>query len=158
MRKIIGLIAFTAVIVIILSCASDIILEEPESLKGVYKGRYIVTFLDEDRKYEQVVDWVFDDKYYHMDIDVDDPIAPTLQCICNYDGIYALEEKVKLALNVPPQPPGNFDGLHCTACDPRLEPVGTFDLDRSTDTLKLKYLDDKNQRLKEILLVKATAE
>jgi hypothetical protein len=160
MRKILSLIAFVALAVIALSCASDIVLEEPPSLKGVYKGRYIVTFLEEDRKFEQVVDWVFDDKYYHMDIDVDDPIAPTLQCICNYDGVYILEERVRLSLNVAPDPPGDIGSLSCDACDQRLEPVGSFDLIRppDTDSLKLTYLDTENQYKKQILLIKATGE
>jgi len=154
MKRITVGFTFVTLIAIIFGCASDIILEEPESLKGVYKGRYIVTELSGDYSIErkQTIDWVFDDVNFHMDIDTLSLNWNRDFCVCNYGGPYISDEKVRLVVSshLAPGYPG------CVACDERLEPVGYFVLEQSTDTLKLSYLDEQNNYLKEILLIRVT--
>ncbi len=154
MKRIRASFVLITVIAIAFGCASDIVLEEPPSLKGIYKGKYIVTRLDQGTEEKQVVRWTFEDIRFHMDIDVDDPISAQFDCICNYDGAYSVEDKVKLIVNVIPEVPGGLAG--CDACKDEHRPEGAFDLIRTADSLKLAYLDAENQIMKEILLVPAT--
>ncbi|MFQ6008690.1 MAG: hypothetical protein ACE5K8_07035 [Candidatus Zixiibacteriota bacterium] len=156
MRRIVGLAVFITVAVIIFGCASDIILEEEAPLKGVYKGRYTVTDLTQDIEYEQVVRWTFEDVAFHMDIDVDDPIAEKLDCMCNYDGRYELVEKVRLRVTERPVPPGNIGSLSCSACNDIHDPTGSYDRVTVQDTLKLTGVDSDGKFRRDIVLVRLT--
>ena len=152
MRKLIGSVAFVALIAIIFSCASDIVFEDQPSLKGVYKGRYIVTELGENPvEWVQNVDWQFKDISYHMDVDMDNA---TRFCICNVDGRWVEEEKIRLeeTTSLPPGDSGD-DVLTCTACDDKYNPVGFFVLfNWLPDSLKLTYVDTLEDLKKEIKL------
>ncbi len=133
MRKIAGSVALIAVVVIIMSCASDIFLKEPPSLKGLYKGLYIVTELGEQPvEYKQRIDWKFTDLNYNMSIDEDDPNWDPDFCICKVYGEYKLENRVELT-----QAQQGVPHAGCSTCRDDWSPQGAFDLDRSTDTLKL---------------------
>ena len=156
MRKIVGLIALIALVVIALSCASDIYLEEPESLKGVYKGWYIITELGEQPvEHKQTINWKFDDKQYNMSIDTTHVGWNPQECICKVFGDYVVEDKVRLkqALGYDGQPHAG-----CSTCDYDYNPEGTFNIDRSTDTLKLTQQDTQLGFLKEIKLLRVSGE
>jgi len=153
MKKIFGSIALLALVVMGFSCASDIVLEPPPSLKGVYKGEYIITILGEQPvEVKQTIRWIFEDKSYNMYIDTLNPNMTDL-CICKVYGNYVVEDKVRLKQAQPGQPHAG-----CNTCRDDYSPVGGFDIDRSTDTLKLTYQDTQLGLLKEIKLLRVTDE
>jgi hypothetical protein len=112
-RRIVGLAVFIAVAAIIFGCASDIILKEPASLKGVYKGRYTVTIGDQETK--QPIDWKFTDDSYYMSVDVTVPSYIPDECnFCKVYGHYVVEERVKLTQIGLGQP---YPEDTCSACN-----------------------------------------
>jgi hypothetical protein len=155
MRKIVGLIAFTALVVIALSCASDIVLEEEFSLKGLYTGKYIVITnygSTNEVKQEQNIKWKFTDIAFRMEIDLENPLP---QCFCIVSGTYTLENIIVLTITTS-QPPGDFDGVSCTACNSDLDPVGSFTLLQPNDSLTLTYSSQQGDTLKQVLLISST--
>ena len=153
MRRIIAPIAVVAVLGIIFACASDIILEEPPSLKGVYEGRYIVTTnfgSPTAVEQKQNIIWKFTDRDFFMYVDTPNVIQDI--CFCRAMGTYALEEKVRLLetsrVGIPDFP--------CDACDVALSPDGNFVLELPQDSVKLTH--QNLDTLKEILLVRVPAE
>jgi hypothetical protein len=149
-RKIVGLAVLIVVAVIIFGCASDIILEEPASLKGVYKGRYIVTI--GEQKTQQPIDWTFDDISYHMFLDPTDPSFIEGVCdFCKVYGRYVVEERVKLTQTGGGLP---FEEVNCNSCNDDYSPRGAFTLEQPGDSVKLTY--SSKDTLKQILLVRAT--
>ena len=154
MRKKVCWTAFAAGLAILWGCASDIVLEEEAPLKGVYKGRYIVTTLGQDVERIQTIDWVFDDVSFHMDVDATDPFWNRDFCLYNVDGPYVLENKVRL--EVTSAAPPFIENWDCVSRDETVEPNGSFDKKTSGDTLILTYQDTENNYLKEIKLVLLT--
>ena len=156
MRRIVGLIALIALVVIALSCASDIVLEEPPSLKGVYKGWYIITELGEQPvEHKQTINWIFDGKQYNMSMDTLHPGYNEGLCICKVYGDYVVEDKVRLR-----QSGRGTEHAGCSTCRQTYNPEGSFNIDRSTDTLKLtrKDTDKDPPLLKEIKLLRVSGE
>ena len=152
MRRILDLVAFVALAVIALSCASDIVLEEEFSLKGLYTGKYIVITnygSTNEVKQEQNIKWIFTDIAFYMETNLENPLK---QCFCNVSGTYTLENRIVLT-PTNSQPPGDFDGVSCTACNASLDPVGTFDFMQPGDSLKLTYSSQQGDTLKQVLLI-----
>lgn len=155
MRRILSLVAFMALVVIALSCASDIVLEEEFSLKGLYKGKYIVITnygSTNEVKQEQNIKWKFTDIAFYMEIDLENPLP---HCFCKVSGSYELQERITLT-PVSSAPPGDFDGVSCTACNPSLDPKGTFTLGQPEDSIKLTYSSPQGDTLKQVLLISST--
>ena len=133
MKKLVVCAVVVVVGALIASCASDIYLDPPPSLAGSYFGWYSRT--DEGGagvKQEQRILWLFTDQKWILDIDT---THMTDFCICESSGRYALEDRVRLTIDAS-QPLG----VLCEACIESLNPSGLFELDRSTDTLKLRQL------------------
>ncbi len=154
MRRIVGITVFIVVAAIIFGCASDIILKEPPSLKGVYKGRYIVTIGGEEYgvKTTQPIDWKFTDDSYYMNVDTTDP--GFIEGVCNFCkvyGRYVVEERVKLTQTGLGQP---YPEGKCTACNDVYSPQGAFTLEQPPDSVNLTY--SSKDTLKEIILVRAS--
>lgn len=150
MRKIVGLIAFTALVVIALSCASDIVLEEEFSLKGLYKGRYIWKDNETQQERVQNIEWKFTDINFKMNADPNNFLD---ECFCEAWGTYELTERIKLDENSPiPQPDLGCEG----SCDQELGPDGLFTLEQPGDSIKLTYQSDDGDTLKQILLVRVS--
>ena len=147
MRKIIGLIAFTALAVIALSCASDIVFKEPPSLKGLYKGRYIWMDLETNQERVQNIEWKFTDIYFFMNTDPDNQLE---ECFCKASGTYELTEGIKLDENSAIQPDLGCGG----SCDKELGPDGFFSLEQPGDSIKLTQ--SEGNIFKEVLLKKIT--
>ncbi|HWR82563.1 MAG TPA: hypothetical protein VN285_04615 [Candidatus Deferrimicrobium sp.] len=155
MTKARGLLAALAAAVIAIGCASDIVLEEPPSLKGPYSGLYVVTELGEQPvEHKQRIKWKFTDVSYNMVADTSHPFFDPLQCFCNVYGDYKVEDRVRLKQSQP----GTSVGFGCETCRHDWEPEGSFDLDRSTDTLKLSQQKTAAGLLIEIKLLKSTEE
>ena len=150
MKRIVGLAVFIVVAAIIFGCASDIILEEPPSLKGVYKGRYIVTIKEGgiDIETKQPIDWKFTDDSYYMYLDPTHPSFIPGECdFCKVYGRYVVEERVKLTQTGEGFP---FEELDCQACNNAYSPQGAFTLEQPEDSVKLTY--SSKDTLKEIIL------
>ena len=155
MRRILSLVAFIALVVIALSCSSDIFLEEEFSLKGLYKGKYIVITnygSTNEVKQEQNIKWKFTDRAFQMETDLENPLP---QCFCKVSGTYELQERIVLTITYS-EPPGDFDGVSCTACNASLDPVGTFTLLQPSDSLTLTYSSQQGDTLKQVLLISST--
>lgn len=142
-----------ALVVIALSCSSDIVLEEEFSLKGLYIGKYIVITnygSTNEVKQEQNIKWKFTDIAFYMEIDREHPLQ---QCFCNVSGTYTLQENIVLTITNS-QPPGDFNGVSCTACNASLDPVGSFTPLQPNDSLTLTY--QQGDTLKQVLLISST--
>ena len=148
MRKIVGLIAFTALVVIALSCASDIVLEEEFSLKGLYKGKYIWTDLKLNQERVQNIEWKFTDIAFFMNTDPDNQLE---ECFCEASGTYELTERVELDENSTiPRPDLGCGG----SCDLELGPDGLFTLEQPGDSIKLTQ--SEGNIFKQVLLKRIT--
>jgi hypothetical protein len=148
-RRIVGLAVFIVVAVIIFGCASDIILEEPASLKGVYKGRYIVTIGEQVTK--QPIDWKFTDDSYYMSLDSTDVSFKKDECdFCKVYGHYVVEERVRLTQTGEGQP---CKDVGCQTCNNDYSPQGSFTLEQPEDSVKLTY--SSSGTVKQILLVRS---
>lgn len=148
MRRILSLVAFMALVVIALSCASDIVLEEEFSLKGLYKGKYIWkdNVLDQERV--QNIEWKFTDINFKMNADPNNFLD---ECFCEAWGTYELTERIKLDENSPiPEPDLGCGG----SCDKELGPDGLFTLEQPGDSIKLTQ--SEGNIFKQVLLKRIT--
>jgi hypothetical protein len=148
MKKFSGFLAIMAFLALFASCADDIILEEPPSLKGTYTGKYIVKILSTQQTSEENILWRFEDKFFYMNLD---PDKFSGKCFCQCFGEYVLTEGVRLKV-IGSQPDGEVGD--CTSCNAAENPEGTFVLDQSTSTLKLTR--QVGDTLKQLLLNKVT--
>ncbi len=151
MKRASRLIVLPALVVMTLSCASDIVLKEEFSLKGSYTGRYIVLTnygSVNEVKQEQNIAWKFTDITFEMDIDRTNPLP---HCFCEVTGDYELKDRLTLT-PVNSLPPGDFDGTSCTACNSSLDPMGTFGFELPADSIKLTYSSRDGDTLKQVLL------
>lgn len=135
-------------VAIMAGCAEDIVVEPPQSLRGVYDGEYIVT-----RDYgssgggttvSQWVVWTFSDQKFWMEATKTDQRP---KVFCDMSGNYKLETNITLS---DPNTGGD-------QCDPRDVPEGTFGLrrtigaDNQIDSLYLEQIEGtmkKELRLK----------
>jgi len=148
----------TAIILLVLmiGCAKDIFLPDPEPIIGFYKGEYVVTEdykgPDESEK-SWPIEWTFTENngyIWHLDYNIA-YYATGLAPICRGDGKYSLDEGVVLVKRHS-QPDIGF-----TACAAGDDPEGVFQLYRRPDgrleLTQLSSLDDgETQTLKRILL------
>lgn len=157
MTRIIGLFAFVALAVIALSCASDIFLEEPESLKGEYEGIYLVTVQREPpEEHKQRIVWTFRGGRYNMTTDSTHENWNPEVCICKVYGKYEVTNKVTLTQATEEGTPH----AGCNTCREPYDPKGSFGVEWSGDTLKLTRTDTipDPDLLKEIKLLRASGE
>ena len=139
-------ILITGIALFMFGCASDIILDPPPSLKGVYKGRYYVVTnpgsVGEIERY-QLIDFQFDDISYRMTIDTLNPNITTYK-ICKVDGKYRLEDNVTLTQLHSGPVGGRF-----STCNSSDNPEGQFGITRKGDSL---ILDQQETRAEGTLL------
>lgn len=159
MTRIIGLFAFVALAVIALSCASDIFLEESESLTGEYEGIYVVTVQREPpEEHKQRIVWTFRGGSYNMTTDSTHENWNEEECICKVYGKYEVTNKVTLTQATEAGTPH----AGCNTCRESYDPKGAFGVEwsRDKDTLKLTRTDtDKEIDLrKQLLLWRATGQ
>ncbi|MEK7774602.1 MAG: hypothetical protein AAB305_01805 [Candidatus Zixiibacteriota bacterium] len=128
-------ILITGIALFMFGCASDIILEPPPSLKGVYKGRYYITTnpgsVSEIERY-QLIDFEFDDISYRMSIDTLNPNKTTFK-ICKVSGKYNLGDNVALDQITS----GPMGGNQFSTCNGDDNPEGQFGYVRKEDSLIL---------------------
>lgn len=141
MKKIASLILLFGVLAVFIGCAEDVYVEPPPSLTGDYVGVYIIK---EGSQVEQSGDitWRFSQNGYQMryqDIPTD-----TISCEC--DGQYELENGVTL-IEISSNPTQ-------IRCDDSRNPTGFFQLDQSTDTVKMTQYDSETEVLKTLKLLK----
>ena len=136
-----------SVLVLLIGCSGDIVLESDSNLLGDYTGTYTVTTdfgSNLAKENAQPIIWRFTDTTYVMQIDTTREYNPTFS-ICRVDGRYALSEGVQLAeVHSIPDP--------FTACKSKNNPTGLFILTKSqdSDTLTLKQNTPELSLLKEI--------
>jgi hypothetical protein len=134
MRRVRVFMLVAGIALFMIGCASDIILEEPPSLKGVYKGRYYVILNPGDNEIEryQIINFEFDDISYRMNIDTLDPNITTFK-MCKVDGRYRATENLTLSqLHSGPQ-----GGEKFSTCNSSDNPEGQFSLENRGDSLIL---------------------
>ena len=145
--------ALLTLLTLVLSCASDIVLEPPPSLKGDYVGRYVWTYVPQQLERIQNIKWRFTDRDWFMTADSSNALDV---CFCISFGTYKVEEKVRLLYQSPqPRPDTGCTG---GTCDPDLSPNGSFDLRQPSDSVVLGYTSENRDTLKQILLVKAPSQ
>ncbi|MFQ5499496.1 MAG: hypothetical protein ACE5FH_07475 [Candidatus Zixiibacteriota bacterium] len=152
MRRFSGGILSTVLVALALGCASDIVLEDPPNIKGIYEGKYSV--LDKSGGgggvlREQNVIWTFEDLFYRMHAD---PVKPTGECFCFVFGSYDLDVGLRL-LQDGSQP--DDDEPACQTCQPEDDPVGVFTIIKNDPPLFIARKID-GDRTFEINLVKTT--
>ena len=93
--KRLALLLFSGMLVVIaLSCASDIYLDDPFSLKGNYDGWYIVTELSEPPvEYRQRILFRFGETDYNLWIDTTHAEVDSSLCICHCYGTWKLKNR-----------------------------------------------------------------
>lgn len=131
MNKFRAIIIVVGIALFVIGCASDIILPEPESLKGAYKGRYYVIQNPGDQQIEryQQINFEFDDISYRMNIDTLHPNVQSFK-ICKVDGKYNLGDNITFnQIHSGPQG-GSF-----TTCNGGDNPEGQFGIIRKGDSL-----------------------
>ncbi len=130
-------IAFVAIVAVVLGCASDIQLPEDRLLEGEYEGIYTLTINFGSPSQEtksNYIFWTFFEKTYIMEIDVDNN---TGFCFCRVDGLWRMDEGVRLQ-EQHSQP---YSPASCEACDGNQNPSGMFVREWAADTLVLKLQD-----------------
>ena len=133
---------------ILAGCAEDIVVEPPQSLRGVYDGEYIVT-----RDYgssgggttvSQWVEWTFSDQKFWM---VATKTDQRPKVFCDMSGNYKVENNISLT---DPETGGD-------QCDPRDVPQGIFSLRRTigdNNAIDSLYLEQIEGTMKKELKLK----
>lgn len=136
MRKSLGivlLVIFVTSIIGTIACRDDVFVEPPPSLTGDYYGWYSYK-PDNQAAVEQPVTWRFSSNSYSMYYDIDsDPDSSRV--FCDVQGSYELGNGVELIQE--------RENLTQQNCNTDLNPTGFFQLDQSTDTLKMTQYDDQ---------------
>lgn len=141
-------LATAAIAAFFIGCASDIILPEDPTLKGVYKGEYALVRnfgASNEQRFEQPVTWTFEDQLFRMSIDTASPNVGS-HSFCKVSGQYALTTGVRMQTLTSVPVGGQF-----TSCNRDEDPVGTFTLIRRADTLVMTLFEGST--LKEIKLI-----
>lgn len=149
MRKKVGLLAVVGLAAILYSCSSDIVLQEPEGIEGVYLGTYTI-IVDEDTvgvqnvlvRFNEDGDWV-------MGVDT---ANPTDFCICRSFGEFDVSDRLRLELDEQKSvvPEGirvdGADTVECTSCGFDDRPEGTFQIVRTEQDLILSNTDGLTEK------------
>ena len=143
MRKIASLIIALGVLAFFVGCAKDVYVEPPPSLTGDYTGIYV---LKEGSQVpiQEYITWRFSQNGYQMRQDT--VIEKGVPTFCNNDGQYELENGVTLNETNP--------NVNRDNCNTDQNPTGFFQLDQSTDTLKMTQFNSQDDVFKTIKLVK----
>ncbi|MDD3732489.1 MAG: hypothetical protein PHU88_08965 [candidate division Zixibacteria bacterium] len=143
MRKIASFIIALGLLAFFVGCADDVFVEPPPTLTGNYVGTYT---LKEGTQVpiEEPITWRFSQNSYSKRLDT---TRIDSNVFCDFDGTYELENGVNLN-----QTNGNPTRATCTV---EQNPTGFFQLDQSTDTLKMTQYDSETLTLKIIKLLKA---
>ena len=138
MNRFFVLIAALLLVVVILSCQSDIVLPPETPLKGNYEGMYTYITNLGNTSSEVVrtahVIFIFDETQYHMNLDTN---YTGEECFCAVDGQYALTEGVRL--KEEHSVAGGAGECGGSACNEELNPDGTFVRETKGDSLIMKY-------------------
>ena len=142
MKKIASLILLFGVLAVFIGCAEDVFVEPPPSLTGDYTGVYI--FKEGSQvAVQQYITWRFSQNGYQNRFD---EAVEQDTLFCETDGQYELVNGVNLIETSP-----NSTQITCNAAQ---NPTGFFQLDQSTDTVKMTQYDSETEVLKTIKLVK----
>ena len=143
MKKIASLILIFGVLAIFIGCAEDVYVSPPPSLTGDYNGVYIIKTGDQVAE-QLFITWRFQQEGYQMRVDT--TVEQGEINLCETDGQYELENGVNLIETNPNSTQRN--------CDDSRNPSGFFQLDQSTDTLKMTQYDNDTEVLKTLKLLK----
>jgi len=141
MKKIASFIIALGVLAIFIGCAKDVFVEPPPTLTGDYTGVYIIK-MGTQVPLEEPITWRFSQNSYQKRWD-DTKIDSNL--FCDFDGTYELENGVTL---------NETSYSIQLKCNPDQDPIGFFQLDQSTDTLKMTQYDSETEIFKTIKLFK----
>ena len=141
MKKIASLIFLFGVLAVFIGCAEDVYVEPPPSLTGDYVGFYVIKVGNQVAE-EGDITWRFSQNGYQLRYAED--AADSISCEC--DGQYELENGVTLIETSP--------NTTQQRCDATKNPTGFFQLDQSTDTLKMTQYDSETEILKTLKLLK----
>lgn len=143
MRKIASLLLVLGVLAFFIGCADDVFVEPPPTLTGDYVGTYTIKE-GTQVPMEEPITWRFSQNSYSKRLD---STRLDSNIFCDFDGTYELENGVTL----------NQTNGRATVvtCDEDQNPTGFFQLDRSTDTVKMTQYDSETLTLKIIKLLKA---
>ncbi|MFH1372272.1 MAG: hypothetical protein ABII79_00530 [bacterium] len=136
MKRLALLLISGVLVVIALSCASDIYLEDPFSLKGNYDGWYIITVLSEPQVVDsQRIIFRFGETDYNLWIDSTHEEVDSSLCICHSYGTWKLKNRVELTQSGAV---GHWarEGK-CMTCLQDWSPQGAFALRTPGDTVEL---------------------
>jgi hypothetical protein len=143
------------IILIIISCAKDIIVKSPATLKGAYHGRYSVTYnygsSTGGSTKQQWIEWTFTDYKFYCKLDELKPYDKIN--FCDFSGNYDLKSNISFTdtlVNASMQ------------CDHEDTPFGGFSIIRKSgengvpDSISMEQLEGTT--LKVILLEKDTLQ
>jgi hypothetical protein len=141
------------IIILLLGCAKDIIVKGPDTLKGVYNGRYtVITDYGNSggaTTTNEWIDWKFTDYKFYCTVSLKQTEEPPF---CDVSGNYKLQSKIIISdLQIVPG-----------VCTPEDAPLDTFNLIRKTggagvpDSLFMEQLNGITAIKKIIVLEKDT--
>jgi hypothetical protein len=151
MKKLSIVLAISALVILAVSCAKDVILQPPASLQGEYHGLYSFT-----KNYSgsagspqtltvPITKWIFTETGYNMKVDTTGDVA-----FCSPFGHYTLSDRVELDQDI------NGSGCSGTVADATLNPEGDFTLRRPPDSVILTQVNDTKDAFIEIKLERVT--
>ena len=147
MKKLVGLAALILLLALVLACRKDVFVEPPPSLTGDYIGSYTWD-PDDAPAVTQPITWRFSSNGYSMYYDEESDTRPPdqkAQNFCNTLGNYELVNGVQLS-------PTDWN-VNSDLCQDSLGPFGTFQLDQSTDTVKMTQYNSERGETKTIKLL-----
>ncbi len=151
MKRVTGLvliIGLIAALVVLASCRKDIILEQPDTIKGDYSGDIIYKVGSQIPEI-QPIEWRFTDIGFNMWYDKvrDEELhgENASRSFCDVAGEYTLSSGVSIDTSY---------NSGVDICDVSRIPMGSFALDRSTDTLKMTQYDAETDATMTIKLLR----
>lgn len=151
MKRVAGLViilGLLGVLVLMASCRDDIIKVDSDTIKGDYAGT-ITYKVGSQIPEEQPIDWRFTDitftMWYDEDTDIQQHGEAALRKFCDVRGEYSLGSGVDIDTS---------ETISHEICDDSRNPAGSFQLDRSTDTLKMTQYDSDNDATLTIKLLR----
>ncbi len=144
MKKLVGVAFVILLLAIGMACRDDVFVEPPPTLTGDYAG-FISVKPDGQTATEQPITWRFSSNGFNMYWDEIRDLDSTRD-FCDVSGTYELENGVTLSTT--------DSNLTSQTCNETQVPNGFFQLDQSTDTLKMTQYDDANKVTTSIRLKK----
>lgn len=127
------LVLLVSAVTWVISCRDDINVPFPPSLIGDYEGIYsymeIDNGIDTIMDTSQLVTFRFTDEVYLMTMD--GGIPEELRVFCDVEGVYELENGVQMTVTDE-----NRTNKVCTF---NQNPFGSFGLDQTTDTIRMRH-------------------